>query len=524
MTEKDDERLSKYLTVTAAAAFLGVSPSTLRNWDRQGKLRARRHPINQYRLYRRDELSNLLKELQPEYVLHGGIGVQSTLFDTGRESSAGAAARDTSAFRDPAFASNKNVPLHRWVPWIAGFSAEFVRSALDRYLRSKGTVLDPFAGVGTTLVEAVLEGHDAIGFEINPYAALACKIKAAASEIDLHVLSDTIETFNGFFRRAIAEKRTPRSRAPSGFRTKSDFYGKKVLRKVLLLQDFIADIQDTKVKDLFRLAFASTMVTYSNYSYEPSLGRRVSAGKQEIEDFPVGKTIVRKLQDMAQDIAWMRERLKDARARVRIFNESFFECRNRLTRESVDLIITSPPYLNNYHYNRNTRPHLYWLGYVQRPSDMKPLEEDNFGKYWQTVRAGKRVSLDFELPTSEIADCLAVLRASTPEKGIYGGNGWANYAASYFNDCYRFAKAMKYVLKPRATALVVVGNSILQGVVVPTDRYLALIAEAVGLQTIEIHKPRAARVGNSIIQSDVRVRKASDSHRLYEAVVELRKR
>lgn len=52
---------AELLTVHEAAELLGVSPSTLRNWDRDGKLRAKRHPLNRYRLYRRDDLENLLK-------------------------------------------------------------------------------------------------------------------------------------------------------------------------------------------------------------------------------------------------------------------------------------------------------------------------------------------------------------------------------------------------------------------------------------------------------------------------------
>ena len=48
-----------FLTVKEAAAFLGVSEATLRRWDRAGKLRARRHPMNQYRLYLRTELERL---------------------------------------------------------------------------------------------------------------------------------------------------------------------------------------------------------------------------------------------------------------------------------------------------------------------------------------------------------------------------------------------------------------------------------------------------------------------------------
>lgn len=58
------------------------------------------------------------------------------------------------AFRDPAFMANRTQPVHRWVPWIAGYSRDFVDDALERHLSRPGVVLDPFAGVGTTLVEA----------------------------------------------------------------------------------------------------------------------------------------------------------------------------------------------------------------------------------------------------------------------------------------------------------------------------------------------------------------------------------
>jgi len=58
---------------------------------------------------------------------------------------------------------------------------------------------------------------------------------------------------------------------------------------------------------------------------------------------------------------------------------------------------------------------------------------------------------------------------------------------------------------------------------IPTDQYLSKIAESVGLELVRVDIPRATRVGNSIIQSDVRVVKAKSSHRLYEAIVELRK-
>ena len=68
-------------------------------------------------------------------------------------------------FRDPAFMENREVPVHRWVPWIAGFSASFVEDCFRAYLPDSSDrrlkVLDPFAGVGTTIVSALRAGHDA---------------------------------------------------------------------------------------------------------------------------------------------------------------------------------------------------------------------------------------------------------------------------------------------------------------------------------------------------------------------------
>ncbi|MCH8151407.1 MAG: helix-turn-helix domain-containing protein [Planctomycetes bacterium] len=52
--------------LSEAAEFLGVSASTLRNWDQEGKLRARRHPVNGYRLDRKAELEDLLRQLSED--------------------------------------------------------------------------------------------------------------------------------------------------------------------------------------------------------------------------------------------------------------------------------------------------------------------------------------------------------------------------------------------------------------------------------------------------------------------------
>ena len=430
-------------------------------------------------------------------------------------------AEDRAAFSDPSFLSNKLLPVHRWVPWIAGFSSSFVRGVIENKLFAKGIILDPFAGVGTTLVEAALIGHDVIGFEINPYAALSCQVKINAHKLSPQKIRQETGRLRQFYYSTVTNGYSPISESPSGFRTRKAFYSPAVLRKVLIIQDFINRLNDAQTQEIFRLAFASTMVHYSNYSYEPSLGTRSAAGKSDVEDFSVFDVIAEKLDKIASDVEWVVD-IQHASINAQIIKSSFFDCQKYLEAASVDLVITSPPYLNNYHYIRNTRPHLYWLGFAEKPNDTKILEHQNFGKYWQTVRELDVVNLDFPNPPKDLIEQIAYLRTLNIERGIYSGNGWANYAASYFNDCYRFVQKLRYVLKPGSSAFIVIGNSILQGVMLPTDLHLSRIAEQSGLEIIGINIPRDTRVGNSIIQSDVRVTKANKLHRLYEAVVELR--
>ena len=57
-------RLSDYLQIKAAAALLGVAPNTLRNWDRTGKIQVYRHPVNNYRLYKKADLQRLLASIE----------------------------------------------------------------------------------------------------------------------------------------------------------------------------------------------------------------------------------------------------------------------------------------------------------------------------------------------------------------------------------------------------------------------------------------------------------------------------
>jgi excisionase family DNA binding protein len=427
-------------------------------------------------------------------------------------------------FSDSAFTENGDLPIHRWVPWIAGFSATFVAEVLDHYAGELGgpaacPVLDPFAGVGTTPVTALLRGHRVYGFEINPYAAEAARLKLNVHSIPLGELERLTHEFEKQAQEEVRAGTRPKSQPPAGFRTRRAFLSPEVERKVLLVTDFMDSINDSLVKSCFRVALASELVGFSNYSYEPSLGTRAAAGKSEVTDAPVVATIVKKLRLMTADARLVQTDWATRGAPpVASFHEgSFFELHDSIPDGDVGLVVTSPPYLNNYHYIRNSRPQVYWLGLAQSPQDLKGVEQGSFGKFWQTVRGDEPITLDF--PMEDLEQSLAFLRTINTHKAEYGGGGWANYAAVYFNDCFRFAGILRRILADGGRAIVVLGNSILQGVEFRTDEVFAEICGLQGLRTDDIHALREKRTGTSIIQSSVRVNAAKSKTRLYESAV-----
>jgi DNA modification methylase len=438
----------------------------------------------------------------------------------------------TAGFRDPSFGQNKQYPLHRWVPWVAGFSAHFVHDCLKTYLpperQQKAWVLDPFSGVGTTLVESYLHGFNVVGFEINPYAVLATKTKLEAGRVSAELLREQIRQYEMFMDEnsgpTAIPGRTPTSSRPEGFSGRTELYAPAIETKVLFTLDFIKSIKNKTVKNLFKLAFGSVMVTFSHYTYEPSLTRRASVGKSLLIDADVKTVLAVKLKSMLDDVVWMQAHTKRMRQhpKFNVVAGSFLSARKSLGKSGfVDIAITSPPYLNNYHYPRNTRPQIQWLGFSNKRGYEGANESLSFGKFWQTVRDLPEVKLTFKLP--ELSNILKTVRSLNGGKNEYGGSGWANYIATYFNDTYRFCKVLKSMLRPNGVAVIVLGNSIIQGVEVQTDQIFGKIAMLCGLKFEKTIMLRNKRTGSSIIQSSVRVDKAKQKTVLYESAIVLRR-
>ncbi len=427
-------------------------------------------------------------------------------------------------YGEAAASHNKSLSIHRWCPWIAGFSGEFAHNAIAQYLpfpRQDSVVLDPFAGVGTTLVEANRLGINAAGFELNPFAALVCKVKLASGNIPLSELADGIDGYRqSMGAQASRPRLAPRSSPPPGFKSRIPFFSPAVERKVLLTLDYMDGLEPS-IREIFNVALSSVIVDFSNYSYEPSLGSRPAAGKSLVHDADVGKALLAKLDQVLTDITEFQSELSSRNHTPgwHVYESSFFDSEEIIRPGSVDLMVTSPPYMNNYHYVRNSRPQLFWSGLVKSSAELKRLETGNFGKYWQTVRGGSPIDLEPALP--DLHQTIAELRQINKSKKVYGGNGWANYVTAYMNDLDRFCCLLNRFLKPGGTAVIVIGNSMIQGREIKVEEYLCRIGELQGLSVLGVSRLRD-RVGSSIVNSGSRLQTNKKSP-LYDAAVVLRR-
>jgi len=188
------------LTIGEASETLGVSVSTLRNWDRQGKLPAARHPINHYRLYSRETILHLREQIAP-------YGDSDVAAPEGRAES-----KFDVAFVAPLALAEKQIQqsyrpyiqVHKWFARRPGtvfralLLSEFgniqtLRSSFyESHDLSGLTVLDPFIGGGTPVLEANRVGMNVVGCDINPMATWI--VRQELAPLDIPALRDRANT------------------------------------------------------------------------------------------------------------------------------------------------------------------------------------------------------------------------------------------------------------------------------------------------------------------------------------------
>lgn len=395
--------------------------------------------------------------------------------------------------------SDKDRAVHSWYRFVLSFPPHLVRHYLQRFHATEKTVvLDPFAGTGTTLVESQKLGFPTVGIEANPMAHFACSVKlnwsplperlceaakgiAAAVRNEFTLLPDLAPTLAPeaaalLFKHAIS----PRP-----------------LQKVLTLLNHIDRARQPSELIYWkysRLALASAAVSASNLRFAPE----VSVARNHKSDAQVVDLWLKQINTMALDLIALRQRTVAIQPGVVHLGDAR-QPDKCLLPNSVDIVITSPPYPNEKDYTRTTRLESVLLGFLENKAELQAIKHD-------LVRSNSRSVYrddddDQWIQTyPQILELAHTIDKRRKELGKTSGFSrlYAQATRLYFGGMARHLANLRTALRPGAQLAYVVGEqaSYLQ-VHIPTGSLLASIAQDLGYQLIAIELFRTRRASKT---------------------------
>ena len=387
-------------------------------------------------------------------------------------------------------------PIHRWFAYPAGYSHKLVESAFERYGVTGGDlVADPFLGTGTTSVTAKFNGIDSVGFEPHPYVCCVARTK----------LTTDLDTSALWSEMCAA---VDRAESDAASRSDSSTYPElvykcftmPVLDKLTAIKEAINDIADSNTSDFLNLALAKTLrqVTTAGAGWPyiaPSKYAKRVVQRNPITEFE------RAAEAMINDLRYV-QTLNPPSSEHAVVNAGAAEMEDYIEPESVDLIVTSPPYLNNYDYADRTRLETYFFGIYNSWSDIT-----------RNVRRKLMVSATTQITTGPMAHLTSLpeISAYLPETYEYlaprigrltskrmekpGRKTYDIMVAGYFEDMLPIMRASYSVLKPGGTGVMVIGDSAPYGVHVETEHVVGMMACEVGFAdfTVEVIRERGTK-------------------------------
>lgn len=382
---------------------------------------------------------------------------------------------------------NGKEAVHRWSPYIQGFSASFVRDAIAYLQNGRGAlrVLDPFVGSGTVAIQARMMGVESCGVEFNPLLHFVAKTKAEGWRANPKLLRQSA-------KKVVACRR--RASAPD-FLASGQHFSEGVLAELESLKRGIellpSDTAETRrVRDLLRLSLSSILIDCSRLVRSPCLTRRP---EKQVEPQKVRAMFNEKVSRIAEDI----ERLRKTRGQIRPARCDILR-KNSITHEherTYDLAVTSPPYMNGMDYVINYKIEMSWLDFADSQKGLKRIKDGMVA----CDNVSRGMVRDFSESLSESDGWVEGISANVAEKiarrKFYRRTDMPDIMRKYFSDMRSSLRHMINAIHPGGKVIMVVGDSLMAGVYVPTDLILAKMGKDEGLKIESVEKARNRRSG-----------------------------
>lgn len=356
--------------------------------------------------------------------------------------------------------------IHRYP---AKFIPQIPRFCIESHSDVGDSVLDPFMGSGTTLLESFILGRDSFGVDIHPLARLIAKVKT--TPIDPDALSTIADGLLASIRSDGGDCGSLVPEIPN----REHWFRPGVLSELATIKKHIWKLRESDSKDFFKICFSSIIRKVSN-SDNDSLIPEVTSFQRKLDE--QGKTSYDALSKFENSV---RNKLIDAADFWKLaqeVSEKFKgvpkvdiignEARDiALEDGSVDLAVTSPPYASAVHYVSVHKLEMYWLDLISSTAELDSRVVGTARAYVADYRGWE--------PRSGIPELSRVLDelAAKDKKSAY-------IVYKYFEEMRKNFVEVHRVLKRNGKYCVVVGENTFRKVRIPTYRILTGVAERSG--------------------------------------------
>lgn len=413
--------------------------------------------------------------------------VQDTLFDIQQLTIKKKKAEK--AERSGTFIDNMKLPVHRWFRYSAGFSAAWVEEVLLSY--NVTTVLDPFVGSGTVCVAADKLNIASYGVESHPFVFRLARGKLSWAETisDFEIAIKDLVMAAKQVREGVSVKDTPI--------LIEKCYSAEHLKNLYRVKAAYFELSSKwsgPINDLVFLAINSILRVTSHVG--TAQWQYVLPNKSKARVTSPYDALDLQAKMMMADMAFMQGYSKsshanllqvDARALLGIPNNS------------IDLVVTSPPYANNYDYADATRLEMTFWGEVSSWGDLHESVRQYLIRSSSQHASKDKLQLEQLLADPDILpikeELTIVCNKLDKIRTTKGGNkAYHLMLAAYFGDMAKTFKALRRVAKENSTICLVIGDSAPYGVHAPVERWFGELALAFGFKSWEFEKIRDRNV------------------------------
>ncbi len=328
------------------------------------------------------------------------------------------------------------------IPQVAG-------RLIAEYGKNARMLFDPYCGTGTSLVEANLRNINAIGTDLNPLARLIAEMKTTI--IELNVLDLFLKKLSDFLFQFQSGMNKSDIIIPN-FKNIDFWFSKNVQEKLAAVKQFSDNIDDTVVRGFFYVAFSET-VRETSFTRNNEFKLYRMTEKQRERFVPnVFAIFEEKLTRNIKGLSDYIGKMKHNNSSTRVFDLNTVETIIELPKESIDIVVTSPPYGDSrttVAYGQFSSLSNQWLGFNSANQIDKQLMG---GKIYEI----RKINID-------IADEIVEKVLNQDEK-----RGKEVY--SFYRDFYHSIENVSKLLKGGGYACYVVGNRRVKGITLPTDQ------------------------------------------------------